>query len=68
MCRLCVQGWQLVCMEKMEQNHAQMEEKKMALDGKMSKVLLSTNNNAIALADLKTMIMDFMGKKCKPNC
>jgi hypothetical protein len=55
-------------MEKMEQNHAQMEEKKMALDGKMSKVLLSTNNNAIALADLKTMIMDFMGKKCKPNC
>ncbi len=39
-----------------------MEERQMALDGKMSKVLLSTNNNAIAFVDLKTMIMDFLGK------
>jgi hypothetical protein len=53
-------------MEKMEQNHAQREEKKMALDGKISKVLFSTNHNAIALADLKTMIMDFMGKNGNP--
>jgi hypothetical protein len=46
----------------MEQNQAQMEERQITLDGKMSKVLLSTNDNAIAFVDLKTMIMDFMGK------
>ncbi len=38
----------------------------MALDGKMFEVLLSTNNNATAMADLKTMIMDFMGKIVNP--
>jgi hypothetical protein len=42
-----------------------MEEKQMALDGKMLEVLLSTNNNATALVDPK-MIMDFMGKIVNP--
>jgi hypothetical protein len=44
-----------------------MEEKQMQLDGKVFNVLLSTTNNVVVLADLKTMIMSFIGKTLNPT-
>jgi hypothetical protein len=54
-------------MAKIEQNQTLMEEKKMQLDGKVSDVLLSTTNNVAILVDLKTMIMNFIGKTLNPK-
>jgi len=39
----------------------------MQLDGNPSNVLLSTTNNVVVLANLKTMIMSFIGKTLNPT-
>jgi hypothetical protein len=41
--------------------------KHMQLDGKVFDVLLSITNNVVVLTNLKTMIMNFIGKTLNPT-